>query len=80
MISEHDIFRTSDFGQIIFLLCNDCDLLGAERVAPKRVALIFRGKANCEGLISNMMFADNVSLTRALGEIRKVRQIIHQTP
>ena len=79
MTTATDTYQTSDFQEIVYLLCNDCHLVGSERIGPKRVSLIFAGKANSAGLISNMMFGDSVSLSRALHEIRKARQIIHHT-
>jgi hypothetical protein len=77
---KNDTLAVSDFGEVIYLLCSDAELLNARRVAPNRVAFVFSGKGNCEGLIANMMFSDSVSLSRCLHEIRKARNIIHSTP
>ena len=76
---RNDTYRTSDFGETIYLLCNDCALVGANRVGPNRVEFVFAGRGECEGLVGNMMFSDSVSLQRALHEIRKARRIIHET-
>jgi hypothetical protein len=79
IIMDNDIYRTSDFGQVVFLLCHDSQLVGAQRIAPARVEFAFKGKAAADGLIQGMFYSDQVSLSRALHEIRKARKIIHDT-
>ena len=76
----NDTYRTSDFEAAVFLLCNDMVLTGAKRVTEKRIEFAFQGKAECEGLVSGMVYNDRVSLGRVLHEIRKARALIHQTP
>jgi hypothetical protein len=76
---QPDIFKTSDFQSVVFLLCNDAELSSAYREGPRTVMFEFRGKGYCEVIMANMMFHDQVSLARALQEIRKARTVIHNT-
>ncbi len=75
-----DIYNTSDFRDIVYLLCNDARLVRAIRVGDRKVSFQFADKGMCEGMLANIYYNDKVSLTRALHEIRKARDIIHSTP
>ena len=75
-----DVYSTSDFRDVVYLLCNDCRLIRSLRVGDRKVQFLFADKSLCEGLLANIYFNDQVSLNRALNEIRKAREIIHGTP
>ena len=76
---QPDMYRTNDFQSVVFLLCNDADLVSAHRDGPRKVTFVFSRKGYCEGIVGNMMFNDQVGLARALQEIRKARTVIHNT-
>lgn len=76
---QSDTYASSDFQRIIFLMANDCQLIDSERIGDKKVSFVFANRGKCEGLVEAMFYNDKVSLSRVLHEIRKARNIIHET-
>jgi hypothetical protein len=74
-----EIYSTSDFREVVYLLCRDARLVRAIRIGDRKVQFLFADRGTCEGLLANVYYNDQVSLTRALNEIRKARDIIHST-
>lgn len=79
MQPEDDVYSTSDFREIVYLLCHDARLVRAIRIGDRKVQFLFADRGTCEGFLAGIYFNDQVSLTRALNEIRKARDIIRST-
>ena len=78
-MQSDNVYRTSDFRDVVYLLCHDAQLIRSIRIGDRKVEFLFADKSTCEGLLAGVHFNDHVSLNRALGEIRKARDIIHST-
>ena len=78
-MQSENVYRTSDFRDVIYLLCHDARLIRTIRIGNHKVLFLFADKGTCEGLLAGVYFTDQVSLNRALSEIRKARDIIHST-
>ena len=76
----NDSYRTKDFEEIVFWLVNNAELVGAERLGPSCVEFIFANRGTCDDWVAGMQFDDAVSLSSAIGAIKKARKIIHSTP
>ena len=77
---QHDVCSTADFRDVVYLLCHDAQILQSVRIGEHKVQFIFADKSTCEGLLANIYYNDQVSLSRALHEIKKARDIIRSTP
>jgi len=76
---QSDVYSTADFHNAVFLLCHDAQLVKSMRVGEHKVQFLFADKATCDGLLANVYYNDNVSLSRALHEIKKARDVIRAT-
>jgi len=72
------VYTTSDFPTIIWLLCNEMRPVTNVRSPDGRMVLLFENAEKCADLAHKMLFNDDVKLSRALTEIKRVRQILRQ--
>ena len=76
---QSDVYATADFHTVVYLLCHDAKLVESLRIGPNKIQFVFADKGTCDGLLANVYYSDNVSLSRALHEIKRAREVIRAT-
>jgi len=74
-----DVYSTTDFQSAIYLLCNNARFIRSMRIGEHKVEFTFADRQACFRVLTNIHYDDSVSLSRALSEIRKARDIIRTT-